>query len=78
MAVKRLLERDTSQRSHIYKPLVQRKEVENNLVVGLVDSVFHGSTSRLVISALGHTKPTAEELEEIKSMIEKLHQDGMD
>ncbi|MDH3246677.1 MAG: BlaI/MecI/CopY family transcriptional regulator [Saprospiraceae bacterium] len=77
MVGKKLLDRDTSQRSHIYKPLVEREETEHSMVNNLLNTVFGGSTSRLVISALGSGKPSAKELEEIKSLIEKIDEDGV-
>lgn len=76
MVGKGLLERDTSQRSHIYSPLVGQDEVERSLIGGLLRTVFNGSTAKLVISAIGHSKPTPEELEQIKLLIDKLDSDA--
>ena len=72
MHSKGLLDRDTSERSHRYKAIIRRQDVEKSLLDSLRSTLFSGSTSQLVISALGHGKPTSEELEEIRSIIDKL------
>ena len=78
MVSKGLLDRDTSQRAHIYQPLVARQDIEKDLIAGLLHSAFSGSTSRLIISAIGHGKPTADELKEIRSLIDKIDKDAVD
>ena len=74
MAEKGLLSRDTTQRSHIYHVNINKSDVEKNLIDKLANTVFKGSASQLIMSALGHSKPSKVELEEIKSLIEKLDQ----
>lgn len=71
---KSLLNRDTSQRSHIYKPAVERHEIQQSLLKKLVNSAFSGSSSQLALSALGNAKPSSDELEEIKAIIKKLEE----
>ena len=58
MAEKGLLSRDTKQRSHIYHVIIDKKDVEKSLLEKLANSVFRGSASQLIMSALGHSKPT--------------------
>ncbi|MDX1408146.1 MAG: BlaI/MecI/CopY family transcriptional regulator [Saprospiraceae bacterium] len=72
MVAKGLLERDTSQRAHIYAPTVSRRDIAGNLIDGLVDGLFKGSTARLVVSAIGRAKPTPEELAEIRALLDNL------
>lgn len=72
---KELLDRDTSERAHVYFPKVDKADIEKSLLTGLTSSLFKGSTARLVISALGHDKPTADELAQIRSLIDKLDED---
>lgn len=71
MASKGLVIRDTSQRSHIYSAAIRQSEVEKKLIDSLVNSAFNGSAAKLVISALGQTKPTGKELEEIRALLNK-------
>ncbi len=75
MTEKGLLERDTSSRSHIYSPKVNKEEIQTTLITKLKDTVFGGSASQLIISAIGNQKPSKEDLEHIKLLIEKLTED---
>ena len=72
MHSKKLLTRDTSQRAHIYAPAIQKTDVEKSLLDSLRNTMFYGSTAKLVISALGHDKPTPEELEQIRELINRM------
>ena len=76
MLNKGLLLRDTSERAHIYSPTVEKTDIERSLLDGLRTTMFRGSTASLIISALGHDRPTHKELEEIKALIDKIEDDG--
>jgi predicted transcriptional regulator len=75
MTEKGFLTRDTTQRSHIYHVNIKKEDVEKNLIEKLANSVFKGSAGQLIMSALGHSTPSKDELKEIKALIEKLDQD---
>ena len=74
MHEKGMLDRDTSQRSHVYSVKINKDDVEKSLIDKLANSVFKGSAGQLIMSALGHSTPSKEELEEIKALINKLDQ----
>ena len=74
MSEKGMLTRDTTQRSHIYHVNIKKNDVEKNLINKLANTIFKGSASQLIMSALGHSKPSKDELEEIKALIKKLDQ----
>ncbi len=76
MESKGLLKRDTNDRSHIYRPAENPEKVQTQVVNGLRDLAFGGSTSRLVMRALGDGSATPDELEEIKRLIEKMQKKG--
>ena len=76
MEIKGLLQRDTNDRSHVYRPAENPEKVQTQVVNGLRDLAFGGSTSRLVMRALGDGSATPEELEEIKRLIEKMQKKG--
>jgi len=76
MLNKGMLLRDTSERAHIYSPAIQKQDIEKSLLDGLRSSMFRGSTANLIISALGHDRPTHKEMEEIKALIDKIEDDG--
>jgi len=72
MAQKGLAARDESHRSHVYRPLVQREGVEERLVGDLIDRVFDGSASDLVVRALASKPASKEELSALRSMLGEL------
>ena len=72
MAEKKLVSRDTSQRTHRYTAAVPRRAVSGSLVDRLVQGVFGGNASQLVLQALGNHRATPAELAEIKSLIARL------
>jgi BlaI family transcriptional regulator, penicillinase repressor len=76
MESKGLLKRDTNDRSHVYRPAENPEKVQTQVVNGLRDLAFGGSTSRLVMRALGDGSATPDELEEIKRLIEKMQKKG--
>ncbi len=72
MHEKKMVERDTNQKTHIYKALINRDHTEKQLVHKLIDTVFNGSASRLVMQALGNHQASADEIEEIKKYLDSL------
>jgi predicted transcriptional regulator len=59
-------------RSHLYTAEVQESQVNNDLLDHFVNRVFKGSTSQLVMRALGRKNPSPEEIEEIKKFLDDL------
>ena len=78
MYSKGLLVRDDSARAHIYSPAVEQGDIEKTMLDGITDALFSGSTAKLVISALGHDKPTSNELDEIRKLIDQLDEEDND
>jgi predicted transcriptional regulator len=72
MTEKKLVKRNTESRSHIYDALSLEQETKKNLLQTFINNTFKGSTASLVMQALGSEKTSKEDLEEIKSLIEKL------
>ena len=72
MTDKNFLSREMDGRTHVYSPLIQAGTIRKDMTEKLIDSVFGGSASKLVLQALGNYKATPEELREIKDLIEKL------
>lgn len=69
MAQKGLAARDERKRSHVYRPLVDREGVEEGLVGDLIDRVFDGSASELVVRALSSKPASTEELSALQAML---------
>ena len=69
---KGMVERDTNQKTHIYKALVSQDKTEKQLVNKMIDNVVNGSAARLVMQALGNHSASAEEIDEIKKYLDSL------
>lgn len=76
MAQKQLLTRDESRRSHVYAPAIARERVQGSLLGELIDRAFSGSTGELVMRALSSRRASAEELDEIRELLDNLDDDG--
>ncbi|HYK45843.1 MAG TPA: BlaI/MecI/CopY family transcriptional regulator [Parafilimonas sp.] len=70
MFEKGLVLRDDSNRTHIYQANVSREKTQKQLMDKMVDSVFSGSHSQLVMQALGAHTPSRKELEEIQQLLD--------
>jgi BlaI family penicillinase repressor len=71
MAEKGLLDRNESQRSHVYVPVPKEAEIEESLVSGFIDRVFQGSVQKMVVHALNSKNVTNEELDQIKRLLQQ-------
>jgi predicted transcriptional regulator len=71
MTEKGLLVREPQGRAFLYRPHRDRGRTLRRILGDLVGRAFEGSTSQLVAHLLDQTKPTDEELEEIRRAIEK-------
>ena len=72
MTEKGLVTRNESQRAHVYQARYTETDTQRQLLTGLLNKAFSGSTSQLVMQALASKRATTEELAEIKTLIEKL------
>ena len=70
MTEKGLVERDESERAHVYRARLARHETERQLVGDLLDRAFGGSASRLVMQALTSKAATPEEIAKIRKLLE--------
>lgn len=73
MHAKGLVERDDSQRAHVYRAAVSKEITQKRFLSDLVQRVFDGSPSQLVLQALGgQPHASREELEEIRALLERI------
>ena len=74
MHEKGLVKRDDSMRTHVYQAAVNKERTQKHLLTKMIDSLFGGSSTQLVIQALGsgEHKATREELEEIQALLNEL------
>ena len=75
MYEKAMLIRDEHSRTHIYSANLDKEETQNLLLNRFLQNTFGGSASKMVMQALGNYEASAEELEEIKKLIENLKKD---
>ncbi|GGH71902.1 putative transcriptional regulator [Filimonas zeae] len=66
--------RDDSSKTHIYQASITRDNTQKQLLGKMVNTLFGGSTSQLVMQALGNsnTAPSPEELDEIQRLLDDL------
>jgi BlaI family penicillinase repressor len=72
MFEKGLVTRDDSAKTHIYRANVSKEKTQNQFLGKMISSLFGGSSSRLVMQALGSQSPTKEELDEIQELLDNL------
>jgi predicted transcriptional regulator len=70
MTEKGLVRRDEKDRTHIYHPRLTEEQTQRQLVRDLLDRAFRGSSSKLVMQALASRRASAEELTEIRKLID--------
>jgi predicted transcriptional regulator len=73
---KGLVERDESQRAHVYRAAVSKERTQKKFLSDMLQRVFDGSPSRLVLQALGDHKASREELQEIRALLNQLDKDA--
>jgi BlaI family penicillinase repressor len=72
MTEKGLVTRDTSRRSHVYRPAVSRADVETKMTTHLIEKLFQGSAFRLVLNAVQPTRLSKREREELKALLDTM------
>jgi BlaI family penicillinase repressor len=72
MHEKGLVTRQKRGKLHLYKAVHSLENTRKHLLDKMIQTVFQGSASQLVMSALGTSKSSKEELKQIKEYLEKL------
>lgn len=72
MNEKGLVKRDDSSRTHIYKAAANKESTQKFLLNRFISNLFGGSSTQLVMQALGNQKVSSEELEKIQHFIDDL------
>jgi BlaI family penicillinase repressor len=71
MTDKKLVRRDTTERTHVYTCRLTEEQTQQQLVGDLLTRAFDGSAARLVMQALATQPATQEELEEIRRLLDR-------
>ena len=72
MNEKGLVKRDDSNKTHIYEAIVSKEKTQQHLIGKMMNTLFDGSASQLVMRALGGSKPSKKEIDEIQKLIDGL------
>lgn len=71
MTEKALVERDKEQRAHVYVARLAQNETQRQLLGDLIERAFDGSAKQLVMHVLSEKKASAEELSEIRQLLDE-------
>lgn len=72
MNEKGLVKRDASVKTHIYQAAVSKEKTQKHLLGKMIEGLFGGSSTQLVIQALGNHNASKEELDEIQKLLNDL------
>ena len=72
MTEKALVTRDESQRAHVYAAARSEEQTQQHLLRDLLERAYEGSASKLVMQALSTKRATAEEIAEIRRLLDEL------
>ncbi len=74
MLDKGFVTKDASQMTHVYKAAADEGKTKGYLLDRVVDNLFNGSATSLMMQLLGDKKMSPEEMEEFKELIRKIDQ----
>ena len=72
MADKGLVTRDESKRTHVYHAACSEDDTQRHLVGDLMERAFENSAQKLVMHALSTQKASADDLAEIRKMLDEM------
>ena len=75
MFEKKLVTRDDRAKTHIYQPAISRQKTQKQFLDKMINGLFHGSSTQLVLQALGNQKASKSELDEIQKYLDNLKQE---
>lgn len=72
MNEKGLVKRDDTFKTHIYQAAVSKEKTQKHLLGKMINTLFGGSPTELVLQALGNHKASQKELDEIQALLNNL------
>ncbi len=72
MTEKGLVLRDEEQRAHVYHPRVPQEQTQRQFLGDILERVFDGSPSQLVMQALSSKRTSPAELAKIREMLDEI------
>jgi BlaI family penicillinase repressor len=71
MTGKGLVQRNETQRAHVYESCVPAEQTKRQLAGDMLQRVFEGSASQLMMHALAGRKASREEIEELRRLLDE-------
>ena len=72
MFEKGLVSRDDKNKVHVYKPAVNKQVTQQQFLGKIINTLFGGSSTQLVMQALGNHQPNKQEIEQIEQLLKSL------
>jgi len=72
MLEKGLVERDDTRRPQVYRARYSRERTQKQFISEMLQQVYRGSLSAMVMHAAGSRKPSADDIEEIEAFLREL------
>ncbi|NQD70600.1 BlaI/MecI/CopY family transcriptional regulator [Sphingobacterium shayense] len=72
MLQKGMVKRDSSAKTHLYDALLSKEQTQSKFLDKMIDTVYNGSTARMVMQALGNHRASKEELDLIKAYLKDI------
>jgi BlaI family transcriptional regulator, penicillinase repressor len=72
MFEKGIVTRDDSAKTHVYQAALNKKKTQKQFLEKMINGLFSGSATQLVLQALGNQKASKSELEEIQKYLDDL------
>ena len=72
MFKKGVAKRDDSSKTHIYKANISKENTQQQMISKMINTMFNGSSTQLVMQVLGNQSPSKDELDEIQLLLNKL------
>lgn len=72
MFEKKLVTRDDSSKTHIYRAAISKQKTQKQFLDRMINGLFSGSSTQLVLQALGNQKASKDELDEIQKYLDDL------
>jgi len=78
MTAKGLVRRDESQRAHVYEAFRPAEQTKRQLAADMLQRVFEGSASQLMMHALAGHRASPQEIEELRRVLDAYREDDDD
>jgi BlaI family transcriptional regulator, penicillinase repressor len=73
MHIKGLVTRDKTTRTHVYKATLEQEVAQKHILNKMINTLFSGSSTDLVLQVLGNHKTSREELKKIEAYLQNMN-----